>query len=83
MSEVFAYCIRVRGMNKTGRALKCEGISTIPMTFTTREASIKYMKDNGIEDVCYAGVLMYEEDYYVKTWSLAKIQSIKVKGASK
>ena len=62
MTEVFHYCIKVRGMSMPGRALKCDGHSTMPMTFTTREASIKYMQDNGIDDVCYSSAMINTED---------------------
>ena len=79
MSEIFAYCIRIRGMNKTGRAVSGEGPSTCPMTFNSREAAVKFIADNGLVDVCYAGVMLYEEDYYMKTWPVSKVKLIKVK----
>ena len=73
------YCIRIRGMYKTGRALKGTGRSTIPMTFSSVEDARSYMIGAGIAEVTYVSPMVFEEDYYVKTWDLEKIKLIRVK----
>ena len=79
MSNIYGYCIRIRGMYKEGRALRDSGASSCPMSFKTREAAVQYINDNGLANVCYASPIVYEEDYYIKTWPIDKIKLIKVK----